>query len=135
GASLSAITGWAVVVTGEGVPDGQGLITQAGGDKVFGGATYIARLGLFDLKKDLVIKQGNLWYTDPACSPEGDFPGASVSKLSFDPAMTQGLWCTNNQWNTMFPEPSVPALGSLTTRNNNPYDATTNPNGSYEDRA
>ena len=35
GLEISDVTGWAVVVTGEGVPDGEGLRTQSGGDKVF----------------------------------------------------------------------------------------------------
>ncbi|MAT07192.1 MAG: hypothetical protein CL424_19340 [Acidimicrobiaceae bacterium] len=131
GLSLSETTGWAVVVTGEGVPDGEGLQTQSGGDKVFGGNTYVERTSLLDLKSPLTIKFGDLFYTDPSCGAAGEFDATPISGLSFEPAGQNGLWCTSQAWSDLFPEPDVPNLGSLTNRTNSVFDATTNPNGAY----
>ncbi len=135
GATISEITGWAIVVTGEGgAPNGQGLHTQGGGDKVFGGETFVDRTSLMNLQKPLKIKEGNLWYTDPSCEPAGEYDPAVIPNLSFDPPEGNGLWCTSQTWQSLFPEPAVPNLAALTNRTNTAHHATTNPNGAYEDR-
>ncbi len=70
GGQLADMTSWAVVITGEGgVPNGEGLTTQSGGEKIFGGPTYIARQNLLGLQRDLLIEQGDLWYSDASCTP------------------------------------------------------------------
>jgi Tfp pilus assembly protein PilV len=111
GSTLSNITAWAVVITGEGgVPDGQGLVTTSGNGqtKVFGGPSYIARTGLLGIGAPLEMRDGNLWYTDGACEEGGEYVsnGSGFGSLSFSPA-SRGLWCTNQTWSQMFREPSI----------------------------
>lgn len=114
---LADITGWAIVVTGAGgVPDGQGLTTQSGGTKIFGGSTYVARPQLLGLQKDLRIEQGDLWYTGASCSTGGDFVGGATGHLVFESPI-RGRWCTNRPWqysvgqpSGLFGMPTVPTL-------------------------
>jgi hypothetical protein len=116
GGQLADITSWAVVITGEGVPDGQGLTTQSGGQKVFGGTTYVARTELLGLGKQLLIEQGDLWYSDAGCSAGGEFMGPPAADVVFDSAI-RGLWCTNRPWQYsggqptgLFGAPTIPTL-------------------------
>ncbi len=125
GGQLADITSWAVVVTGAGgVPDGQGLTTQSGGTKIFGGSTYVARPQLLGLQKDLRIEQGDLWYTDASCSAGGDYQGGATGHLVFDSPI-RGRWCTNRPWQYTVGQPSglfgMPAVPTLPTNLNPPY--------------
>lgn len=141
GGTLSNISSWAVVVTGNGgVPNQRGLETQSGASvtKVFGGPTYVERTDLLRLAADLEIRGGNLWYTDATCDEGGEYIsdgstlGTASGDLTFDPP-SRGVWCTSFSWLDLFNEPSVPNLAALTNRVNAPYDAALQPNGSYQD--
>ncbi|WP_420450307.1 hypothetical protein [Ilumatobacter sp.] len=120
--TLSNITSWAVVVTGEGLPAGEkGFVTTSGHGKtkVFGGPSFVARPSLMGISAPLEIRDGDLWSTDAGCSHGGQFststPTAVWGALSFSPA-NRGLWCTEQEWHELFTEPSVPAgLSSLPT--------------------
>lgn len=115
GSTLSNITAWAVVVTGEGgVPDGQGLITHSGNGqtKVFGGPSYVARPELLGVTAPLEMRDGNLWTTDAGCEEGGEYQsdgsGPEFGQLSFSP-VSRGVWCTNQNWSQMFVEPAIAA--------------------------
>lgn len=117
--TLSAITAWAVVVTGEGgVPAGQGLVTAggAGRTKVFGGPSYIANKSLLGVNVPLEMRDGNLWFTESGCDSGGAYDGTTVTDLTFSPA-SRGLWCTDKEWESLFPEP---AIASVSTASPNP---------------
>jgi hypothetical protein len=118
GSTLSNITAWAVVITGEGgVPDGEGLITTSGnGDiKVFGGPSYIARPGLLGIGAPLEMRDGNLWSTDAGCDEGGEYvsDGSGYGQLSFSP-LSRGMWCTSKPWTELFREPSIGSVPNLT---------------------
>ncbi|NNE12366.1 MAG: hypothetical protein HKN41_09010 [Ilumatobacter sp.] len=139
--NLSSVSGWAVVVTGEGgVPNERGLETQSGTGvtKVFGGPTYVAELDLVRIQADLEIRAGNLWYTDPACDEGGEYVsdgsgvGTGGGDLTFDPT-SRGVWCTDRSWAELFSRPDPPVgLGSLPTLVDAPRSVA-QPDGAYED--
>jgi len=119
--TLSAITAWAIVITGEGgVPAGQGLVTAGGAGvaKVFGGPSYIENKSLLGVNVPLEMRDGNLWFTDPGCDSGGTYDGSTFTDLTFSPE-SRGLWCTDKQWESLFPEPSIAAVSTATP--NPPY--------------
>lgn len=115
GTTLSNITSWAIVVTGNGAST-PALHTQAGAgsDKVFGGPTFVSDLADLDLDAPLQVKDGNLWYTDPSCPEGGQYvsDGSSIPNLAFDPA-SRGIWCTSQEWSDLFEAPALPNLNAL----------------------
>ena len=116
--TLSNITAWATVITGNGgVPDDQGLITNSGNGaiKVFGGPSFIADPDLLGVNAPLEMRDGNLWYTDLSCDDGGQYAAGSHAgdALTFNPT-SRGLWCTNKAWSDLFTEPPIPpTLSSL----------------------
>ena len=129
--TLSNITSWAVVVTGEGLPAGEkGFITTTGNGKtkVFGGPSFVADPSLMGIEAPLEIRDGDLWTTDPSCSRGGQFssstPSPSWGDLTFSPA-NRGLWCTEQEWDDLFLEPRVPSSLSALPLNPPPVDVGT----------
>jgi hypothetical protein len=115
--ALSDLSAWAMVITGVGVPPGDGLQTQGGDDpKTFGGLTYVNNLNLMNLQKDLKIEQGDLWSTVATCSEGGEYASATHPNVIFDDSL-RGVWCTNRPWeksasqpNGLFSTPTLPTL-------------------------
>lgn len=103
---ISDIQGWAVVVTGEGVPAGTPeLLSQSGGGlmKLLGGPVYVNNPGETDLKSPVTVEDGDIWYTAPTGSC-GDPAPSLESDLHFSPAF-RGLICTEADWDDLFTAP------------------------------
>jgi hypothetical protein len=113
GGTLSNITSWAVVVTGEGgVPDGDGWITNSGAGKAkaFGGPSYIARPALLGIKAPMTIEDGSLWHSDPGCEEFGQYDEGAETSSDYDNITFQssrGVWCTGKAWDELFLEPQT----------------------------
>jgi hypothetical protein len=101
GGTISDLQGWGVVVTGEGVPNGQPYFTTkgAGGStgniKTFNGPVYINDPERMDLQSRMLIQDGDLWYTRSNCDASVTIP----SYLDFSPDFFRGPSCTDLTWN------------------------------------
>lgn len=102
---IADIQGWALVVTGAGVPDGQALLsTQAGGglQKLLGGPVWVTDPTRMDLKAPLTLENGDVWYHGQCSGPAPTLP----SGLDFVPAF-RGLSCVDSPWDQAFAPPPV----------------------------
>jgi hypothetical protein len=120
GTGFGDVQGWAVIVTGEGVPSGQPLLMSQGGagkQKLLGGPVYVARTQgqAFDLKAPVEIEDGDLWYSDTTakCDTVEDDPPGVPSNLTFKPIL-RGMLCLDQPWNLLYtaPTPTVPTTGA-----------------------
>jgi len=106
--SIGDIKAWAIVVTGEGVPNGQWLWrSQSGGGKtkLLGGPVWITDPGRSDLKSPVEIEDGDIWYYRPDC--ENPSPALTLeSNLSFSPEY-RGTICVESTWDQVYTEPTV----------------------------
>lgn len=118
GGNLSYISGWAVIITAEGLGPNDDAFITAGANvtKTFGGPSYVARPSNLAIDKELLMRDGDLWYTDTdptTCDIygeyKGDGSGPEFGALSFEPA-TRGVWCTPHEWDDLFPRPFIPTL-------------------------
>lgn len=111
--AMSTIQGWAIVVTGEGVPVGSPeLLSQAGGGlmKLLGGPVYVSNPSETLLKAPVTVEDGDIWYTAPTGSSCADpAPTIDTANLKFTPKF-RGLICAEQPWDELFTEPvqSVP---------------------------
>jgi hypothetical protein len=113
GGGIDGVLMWAAVLTGEGVPPGQPLLTSQGGNserKVLGGPVFMDRVNTqaFNLSPIVEIENGNLWYEDmtPSCVTvdENTLP----PQLLFTPDLIYGPQCANATWNQIQPSPEIP---------------------------
>ena len=107
GTLISDVQGWGVVVTGEGVPSGTPYFTTSGAGgsdnvKTFSGPVYIKDPTRMDLKSDMLMKDGDLWYTKSNCDIEWTPP----ARLLFEPDFFRGPQCTTLNWTQMFDPPT-----------------------------
>lgn len=132
GPGFDYTNGWAMILTGEGMPPEGALLRTAAGvstDKLIGGPVYMARPS-FDLKAPVEFKRAQLLYTSSNCSVAPVIP----TNLKFD-ASSLGVTCTGKPWSRqpakwsaansttgLFQEPNV---GVLPT-NMNPQGVTIN---------
>ncbi|MGA1440057.1 MAG: type IV pilus modification PilV family protein [Ilumatobacteraceae bacterium] len=120
GASISDMQGWGVMVTGSNVPSDQDLfvVQGAGGsskeEKRLRGPVYIADPNRIDLRADLIIEDGDLWYTVSDCTSP---PFVGDDALTFDPDFLRGPSCSELPWTALFSPPTadVPTADALMT--------------------
>ena len=107
------VQGWAIVVTGQGVPAGTGLHTSGGNGliKSFGGPVFVYSPSGVDLGAPVELKDGDLWYTASTCPiPE---PVLNIAQLTFSPSFLRGTLCTTFTWQQLFLAPVLPAVPPL----------------------
>lgn len=114
GTGFGDVQGWAVIVTGEGVPVDEPLLLSAGGNgtqKLLGGPVYVARVqeeANFDLQAPVEIEDGDLWFSDTAAkcdNVEDEAPGVPTN-LTFKPVL-RGMLCLDQPWNVLYTAPTV----------------------------
>jgi hypothetical protein len=130
GGGIDGVLMWAAVLTGEGVPNGQPLLTSQGGNserKVLGGPVFMSRVTpqSFLLSPIVEIENGMLWYQDTTTSPcttldENTLP----AQLLFTPDLIYGPQCANATWKQIQPSPDIPDnLSTLQLRDGRlPFD-------------
>ena len=112
GTLISDIQSWALVVTGQGIPDGNPIFATQGGNgltKSFGGPVFMADPTRLNLTAPAEIKDGDLWYTGSAC-PTPAPPPPAISNLTFTPSFLRGPLCTLKRWNEVFRTPALPPM-------------------------
>lgn len=122
GTGFGDVQGWALIVTGEGVPNGQPLLMSQGGvgkQKLLGGPVYVARVqnaANFDLTAPVEIEDGDLWYSDTTakCDNVEDDPPGVPTNLTFKPIL-RGMLCLDQPWNVLYnaPTTNVPTTPAL----------------------
>jgi Tfp pilus assembly protein PilX len=120
---FEGIQAYAAVMTGEGMPSTQSLLSSQSGSnsKILGGPVYMARVtpDAFSLSPPVQIEDGPLLYHD---TTSGSASCTSVkastmpSKLIFEPALLFGPVCVKRPWTEIFDSPEVPDLTSLVER-------------------
>jgi hypothetical protein len=118
GAAIADIQGWGVMVTGANVPSGQAMfvVRGAGGSSVeekrLRGPVYVADPDRIDLQSNLIIEDGDLWYTTADC---GNPPVIDEPALTFDPDFLRGPSCSELPWTALFQPPTadVPTSDAL----------------------
>jgi len=136
---FEGIAAYAAVMTGEGIPAGQALLTSQSGsnEKVLGGPVFMSRVDAksFDLDPPVNIKDGPLLYHDTS----GAKPCTSVKasaippKLVFEPELIFGPVCVSVPWTEIFKSPNVPDLTGLTEMDGSLPTSDPSGLGSYED--
>lgn len=119
---IGDIKAWAIVVTGQGVPNGQWMWKSQGGGgktKLLGGPVWISDPGRSNLQSPVEVEDGDIWYHRPDC--ENPSPPLSLeSNLTFTPAY-RGTICVESTWDQVYTEPTVGAFpGVLDLANTNP---------------
>jgi hypothetical protein len=115
---------WAAVLTGEGVPNNDFLISTQGGNsktKILDGPVWMSRVtsGSFQFaggsNKDLLqIKNGPLNYHDGGSCTSNITKQQLPAELSFEPDLIFGPLCVPDPWTTTHRSPEVdPALAGL----------------------
>ena len=108
----SDITGWAVVITGNGITTNL-LQVQGGGTKKITGPMFINTIEQIDIQgagPQLQHIDGDLWHHRATC------PGGTVTmpgNYTFVPANARGPLCTEKTWNQIVSQPVVPSLSAL----------------------
>ena len=113
GTGFGDVQGWAVIVTGEGVPNDQALVLSQGGagkQKLLGGPVYVSKTSgaSFDLQAPVEIEDGDLWYSDTTakCDNVEEDPPFKPANLTFKPIL-RGMLCLDQPWNVLFTAPTV----------------------------
>ena len=137
------IQAFAAVMTGEGVPANEFLLSSQSGSnaKILGGPVYMSRIDdqAFNLTPPVQIEDGPLLYHDdsgtvPCVSKKSNTIAAVNSgELVFEPELIFGPICVTVPWTTLFDSPSVPDLTMLPARDGT--KPTSMPGGSYIDIA
>ena len=123
GTGFGDVQGWAVIVTGEGVPADQWLLhSQSGGgkQKLLGGPVYMSRTqgAAFDLQAPVEIEDGDLWYSDTTakCNNVENVPPGTPANMTFKPVL-RGMLCLDKPWADLFTAPTIPTLPNGTQPN------------------
>lgn len=138
---FEGIQAFAAVMTGEGVPANQFLLSSQSGSnaKTLGGPVYMSRIDdqAFSLTPPVQIEDGPLLYHDvtgsvPCISRKPNTIAAvNAGDLIFEPELIFGPVCVTVPWTTLFDSPTVPDLTSLPVRDGT--KPTSMPGGSYYD--
>ncbi len=119
---IGDIKAWAIIVTGEGVPNGQWMLqSQAGGgiQKLLGGPVWVTDPSRMDLKAPVTVEDGDIWYYSPTGC---DNPSLTLdSNLTFKPDY-RGTQCNPTPWTVVYSD--VPDLGQFAAAGDS---ANTNP--------
>ena len=105
------IQGWAVIVTGQGVPNGQWTLHSQGGagkQKLLGGPVYVANPSKIDFQAPVEIEDGDLWYSDTTanCDNVENAPPGVPNNLTFKPIL-RGMLCLDKPWDQLYTAPPV----------------------------
>ncbi len=111
GTGFGDVQGWAIVVTGQGVPAGQWTLHSQGGggqQKLLGGPVYVANPSKIDLQAPVVIEDGDLWYSDTTanCDNVENAPPGVPTDLTFKPIL-RGMLCLDKPWDQLYTAPPV----------------------------
>jgi hypothetical protein len=111
GTGFGDIQGWAIIITGQGVPAGQWALTSSGGagkQKLLGGPVYVADPSKIDLKAEVQIEDGDLWYSDTTakCDNIENNPPGVPANLTFKPVL-RGMLCLDQPWSTLYTTPTT----------------------------
>lgn len=113
GNDISDVQGWGVVITGSNVPAGQDIFLLNGSSttdtKSLRGPIYVADPLRLGFNADLVIEDGDMWYTKTSCDPPAVIPETSGTspQLTFEPSFLRGPQCSTKTWTQMFTPPSA----------------------------
>jgi hypothetical protein len=104
---IDDIKAWALIVTGQGVPNGQPMWSSQSGSgqtKLLGGPVWITDPGRSDLKSPVKVEDGDIWYYRSDCTS----PSLTLdSNLTFAPAY-RGVICVNRPWTDVYEAPPIP---------------------------
>jgi Tfp pilus assembly protein PilX len=113
---IGDIKAWAIIVTGEGVPNGQPMWSSQGGGgqtKLLGGPVWITDPGRSDLKSPVELEDGDIWYYRADCTS----PSLTLeSTLTFTPEY-RGTICVDEPWTAVY---TAPAIGTVPMTPNPP---------------
>jgi hypothetical protein len=132
GTGFDDIQGWGLVVTGAGVPANQNVFTVQGAGgaennvKTFRGPMYISDPTRIDLSSNLILQDGDLWYSAVDCSAPITIPGLGT-RLRILPEFLRGTVCVDQTWNNIFRSPaaaSAPTAAALAAPTAPPDDTT-----------
>ncbi len=107
------VSGWAVIMTGDGVPGANWLLhSQSGGgvQKLLGGPIWISDPTRVDLKAPVTVEDGDIWYHGANCDSGG--VSSLDSRVTFTPSY-RGPICVPKPWNEVF---LAPPLGAIPAR-------------------
>ncbi len=113
---LSDITGWAVIMTGNGVAADL-LLVKGGGNKKVTGPMFITDVTDVAFQgggTSLEQLDGDLWHNRSTC------PGPAVtlpSAYTFNPSNARGALCTTQIWSDKVAQPVIPNLSTLPVNN------------------
>ena len=107
-----AIQAWAAVLTGEGLGNGQFMISTQGGNsepKILGGPVWMSRVNAaaFDLGPELRIENGPLIYYDGGSCTSNVTKAQLPAALRFIPDLIFGPICTFEPWTARHSSPVV----------------------------
>ena len=106
--SINDIKVWAIIVTGEGVPADEPIWTAQAGSgttKLLGGPVWVTDPARADLRAQVEVEDGDIWYHHPDCTTSSLTLPAN---LSFTPSY-RGTICVPEPWTTVY---DAPALGT-----------------------
>jgi hypothetical protein len=114
GSLISDVDGWGLIVTGEGVPNGQPMFATKGAGqsenvKTFSGPVYIADPVRMDMGAKMEIDDGDLYYSSTNCNVPLSIPAIASGYLAFVPDFFRGVECADLPWTGLFHAPTVPA--------------------------
>ena len=117
GSLLSDVDGWGLIVTGEGVPNGQPMFATKGAGqsqnvKTFSGPVYIADPTRMDMGALMEIEDGDLYYSSTNCNVPLSIPAIATGYLTFVPDFFRGVECADLPWTGLFNPPKVVVAGS-----------------------
>jgi hypothetical protein len=114
---ISDLDGWGLVVTGEGVPNGQFLFATKGAGqsenlKTFSGPVYISDPTRMDMGAKMEIDDGDLYYSSTDCTVPLTIPAIATGYLAFVPDFFRGVECADLPWTGLFNPPKVLVAGN-----------------------
>jgi hypothetical protein len=108
----SGVSGWALMATGLNRGSSNIISTQGGHDKTITGPAYIASQNSadYDLKKDLTVQNGSVFYYKPDCSTSGVLPSGVVVAGPTPPYTAD---CIAKTWDQLVTIPTLPAVPTV----------------------
>jgi hypothetical protein len=117
---ISDLDGWGLVVTGEGVPNGQPMFATKGAGqsdnvKTFSGPVYVSDPTRMDITAKMEIDDGDLYYSSTDCTVPLTIPAIATGYLAFVPDFFRGVECADLPWTGLFNPPKALVAGSEVT--------------------
>lgn len=120
GTGSNDITGWTVIITGQGITSDL-LLVQGGGTKRITGSMYVrdvTDIRFVGAGTAIEHRDGDLWHTRSSC------PGGAVtlpSTYTFNPSNARGPICTTQAWTQLVAAPTIPNLNTLPVNDGTTY--------------